>query len=485
MPPAKHMGTRHTRPARIGVVGMGHFVYWPQFPGLRETLMAKQASFASYFSPAVEVVDLGYADDFDSAAVCVKRALTSDLDALFIVMSTYVTSQVAFPFARYLRVPQVLVALQPLEGLDLSRATTRMQLENDDICSLPEFTGVYERLGAPAPFLLVDYEGNRERTARRVAVLERAIRAAAAFKYAKFGYLGHTYDGMYDMNTDPTAFAAAFGAHVKMLEMCELAARADAVTEAEVQARVGEIRETFDIREPSADPLTDYVTDDDLAEAARCSVALDGMVEDNGLTALAYFYRGEPGNRYERLAANLIIGNSRLTSRGIPLAGEADLKTAAAMLILSQMGGGGTFAELHPFDVRDDIVLIGHDGPHNLNVSEGKPVLRKLKKFHGKPGAGVSVEFRLRTGPVTLLSCSVGRDGRFRLIDAAGESMPGAIPATGNTNTRCRFSVPAPEFVERWASCAPTHHLALGVGDLTEEISVFARMTGIELHRAL
>ena len=475
----------HTRKARIGIIGMGHFIYWPQFDGLLDELRQKQVGLSGYFSDNVETIDLGFADDIDSSYVCLKKALASDLDALFIVMSTYITSQVVFPFAKYLRVPQILVGLQPLDRLDYSKTTTYMQLVNDDICSMPEFGGVYERLGAPKPFFLVETAGNRERIAERIGVFERAISAVAAFRYAKFGYLGHTYDGMYDMNTDPTAFSGTFGAHVKMLEMCELIEYVHAATDTQVKERIDLIKSVFDIREPSNDPLTDYVHDSDLELAARCSIGLDVLVEKNGLTALAYFYKGEHGNEYEQIASNLIIGNSLLTSRNIPLAGEADLKTAAAMLIMNRVGGGGSFAELHPFDVVDDIVLIGHDGPHNINISNERPVLRKLKKFHGKPGAGVSVEFKLRTGPISLLSCSVGGDGKLKLVCANGESMPGAIPATGNTNTKCHFKVPANEFVERWCSAGPTHHLALGIGDHTPEIETFARMMNIKLEKPL
>ena len=244
---------------------------------------------------------------------------------------------------------------------------------------------------------------------------------------------------------------------------------------------IDRITENFDIREPSADPLTDFVHREDLEWSARLAVALEQLVERNGLTALAYYYKGEKGNLYERIASNLIIGNTLLTSRGIPLAGEADLKTAAAMLIMNKVGGGGSFAELHPFDVVDDIVLIGHDGPHNINISQNKPVLRKLKKFHGKSGAGVSVEFNLKNGPISLLSCSVSRDGELKLIEAVGESMPGVIPQTGNTNTKCHFAVPATRFVEKWCEAGPTHHLALGVGDRTKEIEIYARMAGIRL----
>lgn len=360
--------------------------------------MKKQEDFKKYFSSDVDLIDLGFADDIDSSMICVKKALAEDLDALFIMMSTYITSAVAFPFAKYLKIPQILVGIQPLDRLDYSKTTTYMQLCNDDICSMPEFAGVYERLGAQMPFFLVEAQTSTERIKKRVGEFERAICAISAFKYAKFGYLGHTYDGMYDMNTDPTAFARTFGCHVKMLEMCELAEYVNSATDAEVKSRIDDIKSIFDIREPSNDPLTDYVHDEDLAWAARNSVALDKLVENNGLSALAYFYKGENGNLYENIAANLIIGNSLLTSRGIPLAGEADLKTAAAMMIMNRVGGGGSFAELHPFDICDDVVLIGHDGPHNINISNSKPILRKLKKFHGKSGAGVSVEFNLKTG---------------------------------------------------------------------------------------
>jgi L-arabinose isomerase len=146
------------------------------------------------------------------------------------------------------------------------------------------------------------------------------------------------------------------------------------------------------------------------------------------------------------------------------------------MLIMNRIGGGGSFAELHPFDICDDIVLIGHDGPHNIQISNDRPILRKLKRFHGKPGSGVSVEFKLKNGPISLLSCSVGADGKMKLISACGESIPGDIPQTGNTNTKCRFSVPVAEFVERWCEAGPTHHLALGIGDRSREMELFARM---------
>ncbi len=467
---------------RVGIVSLGHKIYWPQFEGLYEELSRKAGKFAAYFKNS-EIVDGGFADDVDSAFRAVKSLKAQDVDALFLIMTTYVTSAVAAPFAMYLDVPQILVGIQPLRHLDYSHTTTYMQLCNDDICAMPEVAGVYARLGKKAPYFLVATESETGKIEEKVRLWERALLAAAAFKYAKLGYLGHTYEGMYDMHTDPTAFTRTFGAHVQMLEMCELREYVNGADDLRIKEKIEEMKRIFDIKEPSADPLTDYVHDSDLEWSARTAVALDDLVEKNGLTGLAYYYKGENGNEYERIASNLIIGNTLLTSAGIPLAGEADVKTCAAMLIMNRVGGGGSFAELHPFDVDDNIILIGHDGPHNINISDKKPVLRKLKKFHGKSGSGISVEFNIKSGPITLLSCSVAESGRLKMILGKGESIPGDIPQTGNTNTRCRFKCGAEEFVERWCAEGPTHHLALGTGDKTAEIELFCSIMGIELHK--
>ena len=469
------------RKAKVGIVALGHEPYWPQFEGLKEELEKKSAEFVSYFSSDTEVCNVGFVDSVDKAFAAVQECKKLDIDALFIIMTTYVTSSVAAPFAVYLDVPQILVGIQPLDKLDYANTTTYMQLCNDDICAMPEVAGVYERLGKDMPYFIIAASSETNKIKESVALWEKALSAKAAFKYAKIGYLGHTYEGMYDMNSDPTMYTKTFGCHIKMLEMCELAQYCHEISKGDIDARVDLIQNLFDIREPSGDPLTDYVKREDLEWSARLSVALDMLVEKNGLTALAYYYKGEAGNEYERIASNLIIGNTLLTSKGIPLAGEADLKTAASMLITNRVGGGGSFAELHPFDVHDDIVLIGHDGPHNISISDNKPIIRKLKRFHGKSGSGISVEFNIKAGPITLLSTSSDRNGKIKFILSKAESMKGAIPQTGNTNTRCKFNMRATEFLEKWCAAGPTHHLALGSGDNSEAIKLFAKISHIDL----
>lgn len=466
----------------IAVVPMGHAVYFQQFDGLYEELNRKAEAFAAHLDRSAEIIVTDYVDTVEKAFRTVRSLKAADVDGVFLLLTTYLPSSLAAPFANYLDAPQILVGVQPLSHLDYGRCTTYMQLVNDDVCAMPEIAGVYARLGRKMPPCLVASSAQEALVHRQVQIWQHAIAAKTAFKYAQFGYLGHTYEGMYDMHTDPTAFSAAFKSHVKMLEMYELARNAEEVTGAQVAEKIALIRETFDIQDPSLDPLTDFVQDGDLEWSARMACALDRLVRDNDLTALAYFYRGEGGNLYERMAAALIVGNTLLTSSGIPLAREADLKTAAAMLVMNRIGGGGSFAELHPFDIEGNCVLVGHDGPHNIAVSQGKPVLRKLRKYHGKPGSGIGVEFSLKAGPVTLLSMTVQANGRFKLVAAEGVSVAGDISQTGNTNTRVTFpGAEITDFLRRWCEAGPTHHLALGTGNHLEEIRAFARWMDLDL----
>lgn len=468
--------------AKIAVVTLGHYVYFEQFDGLKAELSQKTAQFINCLNTEkCDVFDVGYVDRADGAFVAVKKLKQEDADLLFVLLSTYVPSAVCAPFAKYLDISQVLVGIQPLDHLDYSHTTTYMQLANDDVCAMPEIAGVYERMGRDIPSCIVAAASQTDAIRKELDSWVDAALAMAGFKYETVGYLGHTYEGMYDMHTDPTAFFAAFGSHVKMLEICELARLTEEVDEAEIEEHISQITDIFQICDPSVDPLTDYVKRKDLEYSARISASLKKLVKNNDLAALAYYYKSEPNNPYEQLAANLIIGNTLLTSSGTPLAGEADLKTLAAMLIMKNIGAGGSFAEIHPFDVSDDVVLIGHDGPHNIAIAEGKPRLRKLKKYHGKSGSGIGVEFSLKAGPVTLLSINVDRNGKFRMIAAEGVSIAGEIPQTGNTNTRVSFGCPVCEFLSRWCQAGPTHHLALGIGHHIETLRKFSKMSGIEL----
>jgi L-arabinose isomerase len=472
---------RKKRTANIGIYGVGFHKYWPQFEGLLDELTGKLNIFIDKVKAnEVQVISFGIADDAESAYTILPKLKAADLDLVFCHMLTYATSASFGAIVRGLDIPIVLVALQPLKALDYSKASTYMQLCNDDLCAVPEFTGVAIRMGKKPPPVILGTLEDDPIAENEISQWCNIAMVLHDLKRARIGHFGHPIEHMLDMQTDHTALSAAFGCHIVQTEADELLKLEGTVTEEEIESKKAEILNLFDTPDPKSDPITEKLTENDLQVAARVAVALDKFVDTYNLDGLAYYYEGQEDSPMRELVTNLIVGNSLLTAAGFPMCGESDLKTCIAMLIMDRLDIGGSFAEFHPIDFNEGFVLVGHDGPHHINIAEGKPVLRSLSKYHGKPGTGAGVEFKIKEGPITILSIGLTANGRFKFILAEGESLHGPIPPTGNTNTRGFFKPDVRSFLKNWAAEGPTHHFALGVGHHAETIKQIGEILEIE-----
>jgi L-arabinose isomerase len=467
--------------ARVGVFGVGFWKYWDQFEGLLEEMHEKQNKLIGKLENLnVQVHDFGMVDDAESAYELVPKLKAANLDLIFCDMLTYATSATFGAIIRNLEVPIVMVALQPRKALDYSEASTHMQLANDDFCSVPEFAGVAVRLGKKVPKVIIGTLEDDPDSDVEIARFCSIAHVLHDLKNARIGHFGHPIESMLDMHTDPTMLTAAFGCHIVQTEAEDILQHYYAVKEKDVSEQEQNILDFFDTPTPVSDPLTKKLSEEDLHTAARVSIALEKFVEEKKLDGLAYYYDALEGSDLRIVVSNLIVGNSLLTSAGFPMCGESDLKTCIAMLIMDRLGIGGSFAEFHPIDFKEGFVLVGHDGPHHINIAESRPVLRSLIKYHGKPGSGASVEFKIKEGPITMLSISSTFEGKFKFVIAEGESVAGPIPATGNTNTRAFFKPDVRTFLKRWAAEGPTHHFALGIGHHAETIKHIAEYLNVE-----
>lgn len=467
--------------ANIGLFGVGHDVYWGQFDGLREELLTCQARLQSMIEKNnVAVQDFGMIDGAAGAYDLVNRFRKADLDLIFCDMLTYATSSTWGIIAREVAVPIVLVALQPLKALDYTKANTYLQLMNDNICSLPEFTGVSIRMGRKSPPVIIGTLDDDSQAEAEIAEWCRIAKVLHDLKGARIGQMGHVLEAMLDMHCDPTAITAHFGIHVVQTEPDDVLQHYRRVTRAETDHKIREILGFFDTPDPKSDPVTTRLTDADLEIAARVAVALDRFAEAKQLDGMAYYYEAEPESEMRKIVTNFIVGNSLLCASGFPMCGELDLKTCIAMLIMDRLDCGGSFAEFHPVDFNGGFILVGHDGPHHIGIAEGRPALRSLLKYHGKPGSGASVEFKIKEGPITMLGIGQKYDGRFKFIIAEGESVSGPIPPTGNTNTRGYFQPDPVTFLKSWIAEGPTHHFALGIGKQARTLKSIGDILGIE-----
>jgi len=467
------------RPLRVGLCGIGLEAYWAQFAGLKARLEGYLSRVSEMVAEAqVEVVALGLVDNLTSAREAGRRCRREEVDLLLVYVTTYAVSSTVLPLVQRAGVPVVALNLQPEAAIDYEAfaklpdrtAMTGHWLEYCSACPVPEIANLFARAGIPF-HQVTGYLGEGH-VRQEIAEWIAAAKVVATLRDSTIGLMGHYYSGMLDIYTDLTRVSAVFGAHIEMLEVDELSALRGEVDEVALNDRVAEFYLHFEVQPDCAQV--------ELERAARTSVALDRFVAGHDLQAMAYYYMGSGNAANEDTMRSIILGNSLLTARHIPVAGEYEVKNVIAMKIMDSLGAGGSFTEYYAIDFNADQVLMGHDGPGHMGIAEGKTKVRPLGVYHGKVGRGLSVEMSVKHGPVTLLS--VVEDGAhgFKLVVAEGRSEPGPILEIGNTNSRYSFSIGARGFVEAWNAQGPAHHCAVGVGHRAGDLEKVAKLLGID-----
>ena len=459
------------RKPRIGLVAGGLGTYWPQFPDLLPQLQDSARYVSERFRGMdAEVTDVGFISDAQEGAVAAEQLRQADCDLIVLFLTTYLTSSMVLPIAQRANTPVLVIDLQPTEKMDHASFDTGAWLAYCGQCPVPEVGNVFRRAGIP--FRSVSGWLRQESAWQRIERWINAAHVRAALRHARHGLMGHVYPGMLDVSTDLTLLPVTFGSHVEVLEFDDLRVRVEQVTDAETSERMSLAREIF--------TLDDTVNDEDFAWGARVSVGLDRLVEDFDLDSLAYYHRGLDGEQHERLGAGMILGASLLTARGIPATGEYELRTTVAQLATQVVGAGGSFCEIQALNFEDNVVEMGHDGPAHLAVSARDPLLRGLGVYHGKRGWGVSVEFDVQSGPVTLLGLGQDRDGGLAFVASEGTVVPGPLLEIGNTTSRVDFGRDPGEWVDEWSATGIGHHWSLSVGHRAGDYRAAASLLGID-----
>lgn len=471
--------TNKTFHLKVGLFGIGLEAYWNQFPGLKEKLEAFMAVVSNRVTDfGKEVVNLGLIDTPQKAMEAGHAFRRADVDIILLYVTTYALSATVLPVVQRAKVPVIILNLAPEPAIDYNSfnaltdrsAMTGQWLSFCSPCPVPEIANVFKRAGIQYH----EVTGMLHNDPECWAEIEEWIQAAAVMHtmaHNRLGTMGHYYSGMLDIYTDLTLQLASFGGHIEMIEVDELTELRKQVNGAAIIERVKYFHDVFDL-DPSCDSSA-------LENAAQTSLALEMLVQRHELGSLAYYYKGTPGSANEDSIASIILGNSLLTAKGIPVAGEYEIKNVQAMKIMDSFNAGGSFTEYYAMDYSDDVVLMGHDGPGHLKIAEGKTKVRPLKVYHGKVGKGLSVEMTVKHGPVTCLSV-VESNGKLILLVAEGASVAGPVLQIGNTNSRYSFSIGARKFVNQWNSHGPAHHCAVGTGHIASKIKKLGLLLGIE-----
>lgn len=461
---------------RIGLAGIGLQAYWEQFDGLESRLRGYLSEVERRIATQSRItVNLGLVDTPAKAVDAGHQCRQNDIEILLIYVTTYALSSTVLPIIQRAKVPVILLNLQPAPSIDyglVNQMTSRKSMTAEWLafcgsCPVPEIVNVLKRLDMPFQQVTGMLHDDPE-CWRQLDDWLLAAEVMHVLAHSRMGLLGHYYSGMLDIATDLAQVSGRFGIHLEVLEVDELSMLRSRVEDPSIEEKLEAFKSFFDI-DTDCSSL-------ELANAARTAVALDTFVEKNALDSLAYYYEGTGVPENEATMSSIILGTSMLTGRGVPVAGEYEIKNAIAMKMMDLFKAGGSFTEYYAMDYADDVVLMGHDGPGHTGIAEGKIKVRPLEVYHGKVGRGLSVEMSVKCGPVTLLSVVEDKETGFRLQVAEGESVLGEILQIGNTNSRYKFPLRARDFTEQWNAEGPAHHCAVGVGHIAGRLEKLAKL---------
>ena len=466
--------TYNRKSVKIGLVTLGLNTYWSQFTGLYERLLGYKNYILSLLNPDAIILDMGMIDNTDKALEATEKLKGVDLMVFYV--STYCVSSTLIPFLTVIKVPYLVLNLQPSSVIDFAKVNalqdkgkaTGEWLAYCQACAIPEITYVLKRSGLQYHIITGHLQDPKVR--EQLSIWTSAAQVAIALRNSHIGILGNYYNGMLDIYSDIRGLSLTFGSHFDLIEICELKKLRNALTNTEIEKELTELRSVLDIS-PQCDT-------DEINRVVRTFAAIRKLSVLHSLGGLAYYYDGAGDHECLDIITSMIAGSTIMTGSGIPIAGECDIKNVIAMKIMALMGGGGSFSEFYCIDFDNDVVLLGHDGPAHPMVSNTGVSLVPLPVYHGKPGKGLSIQMSVRHGDVTLLSVCEDDKGVF-LLYAEGESVEGETLNIGNTNSRYRFKCGARDFINLWSMAGPSHHCTIGIGHKGATIEALASLLSI------
>ena len=458
---------------KIGLLSTGHDYYWGQFPGLKDMVMNMHGKLLSMLEQWGDIVTPELVDTEEKAHSAGALFRDKGVDLVLVFPLGYTPGMRVVPAVQGLHVPVRILNAHADRSYDYAVADTAEYLYHEGVCCVPEYAAALINMAKRFRVRTGYFDDPRLHEELQADFAGAA--AARFFRQMNIGLIGEVYTHMVDMPIDEHRLLRATGKMLVRPEVEEIEEAYGRVTDEQLQDMYGQFRQMYDI--------DDTVTNEHMKFSAQVAVAYDEVIGRHDIYAFGYYWWGEK-ELVTQLRAQSGLAVSRLAALGRPGVTEGDVKSAMAMKIMDLIGAGGMFAEFFAMDFDEGFVLMGHDGPSNVNMAEGRPRLQHLGLHHGKSGHGLGIDFDMRAGPVTLLNLTQFDAGEtFKLVYSVGEITAGDTLRIGNPNCRVRLSRPIHEFMDLWCQQGPAHHVALGYGDQSTALETFADAMNFKIVR--
>jgi L-fucose isomerase-like protein len=396
-------------------------------------------------------------ESLKQAAAAVKDFQTGHVDAVLVLCGTFASAELVLHIVERLGVPVIIWTVPEPDLGDY--------LHLNSLVGGNAVTSALYKLGYPYKFYYhsVDDERFYDALGRylRVLGLARAIRTV------RIGVFGGRPAGFQDIVFDELFLRRKVGFQLHTIELADLVARSNRVSEETAAALSRRWETEYSVAGP---------TSKELATMGRLYTALKDLAEENQLDVLAVRCLPEI---WEQLGITPCAALSVMTDEGLPASCEADVLGAATMYIHRWLSGGGApfISDLISIDAARNRGRLWHCGlaPACMAADRSKICLSR----HYTRKTGVTMEFSLKAGPITLSRLDIaGQD--VRMLIASGS-------VTGE-EIKLKGSVADVAFKENVVSLLDTivnqgfpHHFTMTYGDITEELKDLCRLMEIRV----
>ncbi|MDG0789818.1 L-arabinose isomerase [Cohnella ginsengisoli] len=268
-----------------------------------------------------------------------------------------------------------------------------------------------------------------------------------------------------------------FGWSVNTHGVGDLVQYVNKVTDAEVEALLGEYAERYEIVEAGR---SDGPVRDAIAYQARLEIAMKRFLEEGGFTAFTTTFEDLHG--LEQLPG---LAVQRLMEQGYGFAGEGDWKTAALTRLMKIIAGGKdtSFMEdyTYHFEPSNELVL----GAHMLEVCPTLAASKPRIEVHPLGIGGKADPARIvfdGKGGKALNASIVDLGTRFRLIvnEVNGVPVEREMPKLPVARVLWKPEPSLSAGAEAWILAGGAHHTVYSFAVTTEQLLDFAELAGIE-----
>ncbi|QYY34330.1 hypothetical protein [Ruficoccus sp. ZRK36] len=288
----------------------------------------------------------------------------------------------------------------------------------------------------------------------------------------KLGVVGNRVPGFYASNADELLLRRELGVEIELITLWELIESTRKISE-QKQA------EGLKVLTGSGTP-SEGVNESELSKGAALYEAFLELKDKYHLTSFAVRCWPEFG---DMLGIAVCAISSLLNDEGILTGCEGDIYGTVTMMMEHELTGElPFFCDLISIDSDENVGMTWHCGaaPASLCCSSAKPELRKHSIMDGGGKKGLTMEFPIKTGKVTMARLSENQNGDgYRMLITTGTAIPTEQVLRGNP-MKIKFDADLSKISETLVYGGFEHHFSVIHGDIVEELKDLCRLRKIE-----